>query len=185
MQYLKIVILPILFLLGYVAYFNINLYQSTLLISKSAQSLKDFEFDSAMDQSKTSITLSPNNADAHSNRGYIYGILWIFRKEDQYKKEMDASFEKATSLTINNAVYYYKWAAIYADSGKYEDALQKIEQAIKTDPNAGAYYNEKAVYLEALGRKKEALQMYQQAYDLSKAAIILPNINRLKEELHE
>lgn len=183
MLIIRILALPLMVLFGVLAYSNVQLYQSTVLIQKSNKALEDFEFDQAIQLANSAIDHFPYNADAHLNLANINGVLWMFRKEKTYRDAMDQAYQKATSLNQVNAVYFYKWSSSYANPGDYQNALIYINKAIALDPNGGGYYYEKGIYLEALGKKQEALSAYQTSHDLSKLALVMKDIQRLKGSL--
>ncbi|GEM47606.1 hypothetical protein DC3_32410 [Deinococcus cellulosilyticus NBRC 106333 = KACC 11606] len=178
------VVKPLALLLGaagvFSLYFALQDYRGTQTIQLSKKLFVDFEFDRAIALSDEATRISPLDAEAYLNQAYIQGTLWIYRKEDSYRKAMDQAYAKAQQLNPKNASYHYQQASIYFEGQDFTKAITHIDQAITLDPLAAAYLYEKGTYLEAQNRKAEALALYRRAYQLNDSSIILQDIQRLE-----
>ena len=80
---------------------------------------------------------------------------------------------QAASTAINTAIlaiaptererYYYLWryqSSIFKELGKYDEALNSINQAIKLEPNDSALRNQQAIIFSAKKQYPEAIKIY-------------------------
>lgn len=179
MQFLKPMALLLAVAGGYSLYFAAQDYRGTRAIETSKKLFVDFEFDRAIAVSDEAARINPLDAETHLNQGYIQGTLWIYRKEESYRKAMDQAYARAQQLNPYNASYHYLQASTYFEGQDIAQAIAHIDRAIALDPLAGAYLYEKGVYVEAQGKKPEALALYQKAYKLIRSNTILQAIQRL------
>jgi tetratricopeptide (TPR) repeat protein len=89
----------------------------------------------------------------------IYKMLWQIKIVVQDI----AGYKQAIHARPDYAEASYKIGAVYAELGRYEEAIESYKQAIRSKPDyAEASYKLGAVYAE-LGRYEEAIESYKQA----------------------
>jgi len=124
-----------------------------LIIHKQDYKNADRCFDEA-------IKLNPVYVDALINRGFTLFYL------DDLVGSIDST-ENALKLLIPRlALAYNNKGIAFGKQGKYDDAIECFNEAIRLKPDfAYAWYN-KGLALEELGRRSEAEAAYQRAREL-------------------
>ncbi|HEY5039898.1 MAG TPA: tetratricopeptide repeat protein, partial [bacterium] len=135
------------------AYFNLG-----ALLDKQGR------FNEAIDQMKKVIELQPQNADAYNYIGYSYADKGI--QLDDAKKYMDS----ALKLDPDNSYYLDSLGWVYYRKGKYQDAKEQFDKALKflkTEVKDDAViYDHLGEVLLRLGQKQEAVVQWQKALKL-------------------
>ena len=67
----------------------------------------------------------------------------------------------------DNSNAWHRKGVEFGKSGRYEEALQAIDKALKLNPDVFTVWYNKGVALDNLGRYEEALQAYDKAIELS------------------
>jgi Tfp pilus assembly protein PilF len=86
-----------------------------------------------------------------------------------YEKQMGGDFQSAIQLYKDSlaehptaeAYTFLGWT--YSFLGRYDDAIQECENAIKLDPDFGNPYNDIGSYLVHLGKMEEAIPWLEKA----------------------
>lgn len=131
--------------------------------------------------------LDPNFTQAYNNWGVI---LINLGKEDETIEKFEETvrlnqnyleayqslqlalenlgrYEDAVKLNLNLAEAYYKWGAALCDLGKYEETIEKLERAIKINPNyAQAHKFLGKIFMFYVHRKEEAKKQFLIALEL-------------------
>ena len=71
------------------------------------------QYDKAIEEYNTAISINPNHADAYSNRGIAYGM------KGQHDKAIE-DFNTAISIDPNLAQAYFNRGVIYGIKGLYD-----------------------------------------------------------------
>ena len=78
-------------------------------------------------------------ARANSHKSEIYTELGVIYRENNMVNEALVAFEKAENLDSDNAELYEKWAFLYHNMGKHQEAMNKMTMAVKLDENNEVY----------------------------------------------
>ena len=102
------------------------------------------------------VSLDPQYAEAHRNRGMVLDHLGRY-------EEAIAAFDKALRLNPQDAEAYFSKAYSLAETGRDEEAIAVYDAGLSLDQqDASAFYN-KGNSLLALGRVAEAIASYDDA----------------------
>nr|WP_255539289.1 tetratricopeptide repeat-containing glycosyltransferase family protein [Polynucleobacter sp. 71A-WALBACH] len=112
-----------------------------------------FDYVRALELINRSISLAPDNALAHSNRGNIL-------KELHRLEEALISLEAAIELAPEYAEAYNNKSNVLQDLHRYEEALQWYDKAISLMPDYAEAYSNKGNALELLHRHQEAMECF-------------------------
>ena len=144
------------------------------------------KFGPALRSLDRAISLNPEFAAAHSNRGRVLLALGSNKAADALK-----SFERALELESGNLVVVRDKAACLRLLGRNEEELACYRQLSEAIPNEwGVWFRMADIELE-LGRFRSALQKYDKALELQKdlvpayihRAIALAMLDRFKEAI--
>lgn len=111
------------------------------------------------------------NAAAYNRLGIIYA------KEKHYEEAIEC-FEIAQSLD-NNASSLHNVGLIYFETGDYEKAAQAFKKAIEVDGGESARHIAYAKTLEKLGKRKQAVEALENAYELKQDTSVLKHLLEL------
>ena len=106
-----------------------------------------------------SVTLAPENAEAHYNLGVTLKELGRF-------EEAEESYRKAIALAPENAKAHYNLGNTLKEFGRLEEAEKSYRQAIALKLDFAAAHNNLGITLKELGRLEEAEESYRQAIAL-------------------
>ncbi len=120
------------------------------------------ENEKAINDYLTYIKFRKNDEMAFHNIGLIYCKKGMHEEEFKY-------FEEATRLNPDYYLPYRNMAVCYRDRRRYQEALEKIDKAIKIRPTKGDLYSIKGDILEALQRTEKAIENYKKAVDFDSA----------------
>ena len=144
-------------------------------------------YNNAIPLYETAIEMDPNFVEAYLGLATVWtygGIVWgIFSEQEAWNNAKEL-LEKALEIDSNNrevltqlynGYFYYDWdlkkterfyheGNIISDdylikTGRFEEALNLVEQSIMADPSDGVYYSFKAECLMFLGKIKEAVEL--------------------------
>ncbi|MEN8209557.1 MAG: tetratricopeptide repeat protein [Candidatus Fermentibacteria bacterium] len=99
---------------------------------------------------------APENAEAHSRRGWHY---YCTSKDS----EAEADFRKAISLDDHNVLYKSRLGELLAVSGKPEAGIEILDRAIDSDPLSADLYQARAFCHKELGNISAAKDDFRQA----------------------
>ncbi len=131
------------------------------------------------------LTINPEFADAHLNRGNVLADL----------KRFDlalASYDKAAALNPDFVDAHYNRAGLLQqDPARLNEALASYDKAIALDPAFAKAHNNRGLTLEKFGRYEEALACYDRAIALAPALVeahnnrglVLQTLDRFDEAL--
>jgi tetratricopeptide (TPR) repeat protein len=110
---------------------------------------KQGEFDKAIADFTSAITLTPSFVAGYLRRAEIYAVQGQF-------KEAIADYSSALHINPRIAKTYYSRALIHTKTGDYERAIEDLSEAIELNPQYGeAYYQRGLAYAE-YGEYKKA-----------------------------
>ncbi|MGH8212432.1 MAG: tetratricopeptide repeat protein [Rhodanobacteraceae bacterium] len=126
----------------------------TTLVSNFPESLSRDEQTSiaaaAIDAATAALKLEPENSEAHLARGAVLENL------DLEPLMAEAEYRRAAQLSPHNPDTMRKLAALQAELGHFEAAVEGYRQAVALDPLAARAWNDMAISLVALKRYAEA-----------------------------
>ncbi len=144
-------------------------------------------YNNAIPLYETAIEMDPNFVEAYLGLATVWtygGIVWgIFSEQEAWNNAREL-LEKALEIDSNNGevltqlyngYFYYDWdlkkterfyheGNIISDdylikTGRFEEALNLVEQSIMADPSDGVYYSFKAECLMFLGKMEKAIEL--------------------------
>lgn len=120
------------------------------------------DFDPAIADFTSAISIAPQNSEGYSGRGWVY----IFKDEPTLSMadctrviEIDAKKSSGIGVGLGHDCR----AGVYWKLGKYDDALAESNRAVETNPESSAVFETRALIYEARGSKDEAHQDFQTA----------------------
>jgi tetratricopeptide (TPR) repeat protein len=134
-------------------------------------------YDKAIEDFSKAIEINPHYAIAYYNRGWLLGA-----KMSEYESAI-ADLTKAIEINpkFDNAYLTRGVCRMYQD--KHDEALLDFNMALEINPaNISALWN-KAVCLDELGRKYEALAVYQNV--VARAPAALEYVSEAKKRIAE
>ena len=121
----------------------------------------------------TILKFDEKNAAAYNRLGILYA------KEGKLDEAIEC-FEIAQSLD-NNPSSLHNAGLIYLETGAYEKAAMAFEQALELEGGVPTRFIALAKALEKLGRRKEAIDALESAYELEASTTTLRQILALYE----
>ncbi|MBQ7802521.1 tetratricopeptide repeat protein [Candidatus Saccharibacteria bacterium] len=121
----------------------------------------------------TILKFDEKNAAAYNRLGILYA------KESKFDEAIEC-FEIAQSLD-NNPSSLHNAGLIYLETGAFEKAAMAFEQALELEGGIPARFIALAKALEKLGRRKEAIDALESAYELEASTTTLRQILALYE----
>ena len=121
----------------------------------------------------TILKFDEKNAAAYNRLGILYA------KEAKFDEAIEC-FEIAQSLD-NNPSSLHNAGLIYLETGAYEKAAMAFEQALELEGGVPTRFIALAKALEKLGRRKEAIDALESAYELDSNTTTLRQILALYE----
>ncbi|MGD0754461.1 MAG: tetratricopeptide repeat protein [Bacteroidales bacterium] len=119
----------------------------------------DGDFKSAEESIEKSISLNPNNTDAHMRYGNLLGILG-------HPKEALVEYELALKLDPMNKVIKINYGVVLYYDGKYNEAIKVFQEVLKTDPGNVIALDCLPVALHVVGRYSEELEAWKADYSI-------------------
>ena len=117
------------------------------------------EYDEAVRRIGQALTINPNVAAAHNNRG---GAL----KDLGRPKEALASYERAIALKPDYADAFYNRGSVLRSLERFEEAVASYDRAIALRPEYPDACNSRGSALKELGRFDDALASFDRALAL-------------------
>ena len=130
------------------------------LLRKASAHFKNNETEKAIDCLQQSISLNPNNPQAHYRLGVIYAYLNNFDLAAEYFEEaikQDPSFVKS----------YINLGAAYGKLKNYPEAIRVLNKALKVDKNNAKIYYNLGMIASGAGKVKEAKKHFKKARALA------------------
>ena len=136
----------------------------------------------ALIANQKTVSLSPQDAEAHCNLGVIFQELGRL-------KEAEASYKQAIALQPDYAKAHNDLGVILQELGRFDEAEASYKQTIALQPDYAKAHNNLGVTLQELGKLDEAEASYKQAIvlqpDYAKAhtnlGIMLQELGRFDE----
>ncbi len=111
------------------------------------------QYDKALQDFNTFISISPYDATILNNRGNLYVLM--------QKPELSiADYTKAISIDPTYYDSYINRGITYANIGKYDLALADMDKAIKLNPGKNDVYKNRAFCYSSMGKYEEAIKDY-------------------------
>lgn len=120
------------------------------------------------------LKVDEKNAAAYNRLGILYA------KEQKYDEAIEC-FEIAQSLD-DNPSSLHNAGLIYLETGAFEKAAIAFEQALKMEGDIPARYIALAKAYEKLGKRKDAVDALEAAYELDRSTSTLRQILAIHEE---
>ncbi|WP_187148907.1 tetratricopeptide repeat protein [Candidatus Korobacter versatilis] len=133
--------------------------------------LNDGQLDAALEQYKIIVDQDPSDAQSYQH------IAEIDRRNGKFEAALDA-LKKASALVQDSQEIPYNMAVIYEGQGRYEDAINTIQQLLtKTDKPDASYSSadrsNRSIFLERLGNIYREANKPQQAVETFRRMIAL------------
>lgn len=133
--------------------------------------------DEAIEPTERALELDPKSqvarkllAEAHTNLSIMLG------KRKQHKECMQ-HIEEAIQILPDYGPAHLSLGICYTDMGRYQDAVKKIQEALRLDRNLGVDANfNLGVIHSKLGDSKKAIKHYQEAVAVNPKSV-MPNLN--------
>lgn len=111
----------------------------------------------AMEAMRKSIEANPSNADALNYLGYSLA------ERGEALGEAERFIKRALEIEPNNAYYIDSLGWVYFKMGKYEEALEQLQLAIKAVSDDAVILEHFAEILIKLGQREKALSVFEKA----------------------
>jgi len=142
-------------------------------------------------QYKTAVqlfTIYTTNRDENPWGFYMLGLSAWKAGDDSVAEE---SFNKALALAPGHVKSLLNLSRVYLDTGRSEEALVRIDEAIDVDPGSSVAYRLKGRALDQLGRADEAIASYREAiaideddaWSMNNMALVMIGQERFEEAL--
>ena len=102
--------------------------QAKQFLDQAVNSLRNQQFETAIDFARQAVDLDPQSADA-------YGVLGIALSRANRPDEATEALQKAIQATPSSAKAYYNLAAHFYAIGEKRDALSIAQEAVRCDPS--------------------------------------------------
>ena len=123
----------------------------------------------------TILKFDEQNAAAYNRLGILYA------KNQKYSEAIEC-FEIAQSLDNGNPICLHNVGLIYLETGAYEKAAMAFRQAIELEGDVPARHIALSKALEKIGKRDEAIEALENAYELDRSTSTLRQILALHEE---
>ena len=123
----------------------------------------------------TILKFDEQNAAAYNRLGILYA------KNQKYSEAIEC-FEIAQSLDKDNPICLHNVGLIYLETGAYEKAAMAFRQAIELEGDVPARHIALSKALEKIGKRDEAIEALENAYELDRNTSTLRQILALHEE---
>lgn len=123
----------------------------------------------------TILKFDEQNAAAYNRLGILYA------KNQKYSEAIEC-FEIAQSLDKDNPICLHNVGLIYLETGAYEKAAMAFRQAIELEGDVPARHIALSKALEKIGKRDEAIEALENAYELDRSTSTLRQILALHEE---
>jgi TolB-like protein/cytochrome c-type biogenesis protein CcmH/NrfG len=119
----------------------------------------DWNFKSAKKSIEKSISINPNNANAHVVYAELLGVLGQL-------KEALVEYELALKLDPMNKVIKTNYGMVLYFAGRYNEAINVMQEVLKTDPGNVIALDGLPVALHLVGRYSEELDAWKADYSI-------------------
>ncbi|MEE3235536.1 MAG: tetratricopeptide repeat protein [Candidatus Latescibacterota bacterium] len=129
------------------------------------------QFDEALELFEQAVQLDPDQSGHRLNVSLIYYLKGDRDRADALYRQIIAEDEAYDGLLdflaeVESAQEHYRIAAAYITQEQFDRALDRLDKALKADPQMGDAYNAKAVVLSNKGRFDEAYLQLEEAESL-------------------
>jgi cytochrome c-type biogenesis protein CcmH/NrfG len=137
------------------------------------------DLDSARDDHKRAIKISPHYAEVYYNMGNS------LQRKGNFKGAID-SYESALKINPNHVQSYYNMGNALRDNDDLEAAIEKYKQVLKIKPDFVEAYNNMASVLQIKGDLNGSINNYQHALNIKPDhAACFVNCASLKMQIFE
>jgi tetratricopeptide (TPR) repeat protein len=123
-------------------------------------SLAEKQPDAALSRVRKQIALAPNSGPLQ----YLLGMVYLARREPA---SAEGAFLRATELEPTRTDAYVRLADLYGASGRYDEALTKVNEALKVNPRALFAQMLQGIIYERQGDILKAQQAYEKVLALN------------------
>ena len=131
--------------------------QASDLVDEARKSFAQKNYRGAVDQLGQSLSIVPNNPEAHFRKGQAHYYL---KEYDQAVSELDIAATQGYKTPFE--IYIVRLNAKY-DKGDYDGSLADVREALKIQPNNALLILKEADINDKKGNDQEALSAYQKA----------------------
>lgn len=122
--------------------------------TKALICLRKEAYEEALLSIDRSVEIEPEFGEAHATRGLILAKL---------KRSDEAMRSCKTALNLGCSDGHYEMAAVWAEKGRWKEALDSIEQFVSIHPKTARGHHMKAAILAGLGRYADAESSFETA----------------------
>ncbi len=130
------------------------------VVDLAGMALDEKQPDVALNRVTRQIALVPKSAGLQ----YLLGVVHLARRETTLA---EAAFLKGIELDPNLVDAYVRLGGLYKSSGRYDEALAKLNDALRVNPRALAAQMLVGVIYESKGDPAKAQQAYEKALTLN------------------
>jgi eukaryotic-like serine/threonine-protein kinase len=127
---------------------------------------KPENIDSAISVFQRALSLDPNYALAHAGLGDAYWQKYQAGKEASWVDASRKACDRAVAIDANLAPAHVCLGTLHNGTGKYADAVEDFQRAVKSEPTSDAAYRGLGFGYEHLGKLQEAERTYKEAISL-------------------
>jgi tetratricopeptide (TPR) repeat protein len=126
------------------------------------------QYDQALSMFEKASGLDPGQLGFRLNISLVHYLRGDRQKADALYQQLIAQDEAYEGLLdflaeVGSAEEHYRIAVSYVQQEEYDRAIERLDQALRADPQMGDAYNTKAVALAYLGRYDEAYALLEEA----------------------
>lgn len=129
-------------------------------------------YDKAIEDFTSAISLNPNYTKAYSNRGAVYTAL------ERYPEALE-DFTKVLDLSPGNALHHFNRGLVYHKMGRLDEALKDFDEAVKLNDKFSSSYYARSFVHEEKGDMEKALEDARMAVERT------PDFGPFQERLEE
>lgn len=118
--------------------------------------------EEAIQAYRQTINLNQRDPWPHHNLALVYEKLERYSEAITFYRQ---AIERHAS-DQNRAVSWESLGNVYSDAGRYEEAVQALQEAIKLNPDYALPWNSLGDVYQALGQPQKAIEAYQRAISL-------------------
>ncbi|HEV1994144.1 MAG TPA: tetratricopeptide repeat protein [Candidatus Acidoferrum sp.] len=127
---------------------------------------KPENIDNAISVFQRALSLDPNYALAHAGLGEAYWQKYQAGKESSWIDASRRACDRAVAIDATLAPAHVCLGTLHNGTGKYADAVEDFQQALKAEPTSDAAYRGLGSAYEHLGKLQEAERTYREAISL-------------------
>jgi len=122
--------------------------------------------DNAITEFNRSLRKDKNYANAYAGLGQAFWMKYTQTHEAFWVKKAEESCESALALDIKQALGHACLGLVFSGTGKYDQAIQQYQQAVKLDPTNDSFYRNLATAYQRINNFDEAEKILLNAIEL-------------------